>query len=155
MKRNYKSLLSVALVLLLVTLATLTFAFWDQLTGNADGKVQIGEGKKITITETLSPEGRLIPNGAAKGANDVYEVEVKYEVELTEFVEGFELVVEGATAHELVNLEINHGQFTENTLTVEVVATFTLDEPANEAEYMEVAGKAITYSLTFEYKPVA
>lgn len=53
MKRNYKSLLSVALVLLLVTLATLTFAFWDQLTGNADGKFKLVKVRKLQLQKLL------------------------------------------------------------------------------------------------------
>ena len=155
MKKNYKSLLSIALVLLLVAITSLTFAYWDQLTGSKDGTVNIGEGKRVTITETLPVDAdeTLVPNGVVKGTNDVYSITVKYNVAVTELVNGYHLDVTVATGNELLVATPTIGAF--NNEVAEVVIVFTLDMPANETEYNAVANQALSYTVTFDYNNIA
>jgi len=173
MKKNYKSLLTIALVLLLVAVTALTFAYWDQLTGSEDSTIDLGEGKTVTVTEELSQEvnTKLIPAGALQGENDVYEINYEYTVNIDqELAEdalyGYNLVVTLVSLDDetgLINIEIDGTTFTSETaepsvsLTVErfntVEVKVTLTEPGTEAEYNALQAQGqITFELKFEIK---
>lgn len=151
MKR--RNLLSIALVLLLLAVTALTFAYWDELTGNKDGTINIGEGKRIEITETLeAPERKkLIPTGKIKGVNDVYKIEVKYNVSVTEVLTGFKLNVEVTEKHDLLNADVIIGEFSEEGVA-EVTITFTLNEPKDKTAYDAIINQKLNYTVNFEYK---
>lgn len=153
MKKNYKSLLSIALVLLLVAITSLTFAYWDQLTGEKDGGIDIGKGKSITISETVPTEEKLIPSGALKATGETYLIEVTYEVSIPEYNENFKFQVEATTNDPLLNVDVEFEQFSE-TKTQTVTLKFTLTEPGNLEAYNALQTKAatgLTYDVTFTY----
>lgn len=155
MKRNYKSLLSIALVLLLVAITSLTFAYWDELTGSKQGTIDIGEGKRVTITETLKvPESKkLIPATAlVVGDNDVQSITVKYNVAVTELVTGYHLDVTVTTGHELLIASKTISAFTGKVAEVTIV--FTLQEP-DATTYAAVANKTLSYTVNFDYNNIA
>lgn len=152
MKKNYKSLLSIALVLLLVAVTALTFAYWDQLTQEDNISINVGQGKRVTITETLQvdEDERLVPVGVVMGTNDVDSITVKYNVHITEFVDGYDLDITVTPIHDLLVPVVTLGEFDENN-EAEVTITFTLEMPNNEAEYNAVANKTLTYTVKFDY----
>ena len=152
MKKNYKSLLSIALVLLLVAVTALTFAYWDQLTQEDNGSINVGQGKRVTITETLpvDEDKRLVPADVVMGTNDVDSITVKYNVHITEFVGGYDLDITVTPSHELLKPDVTLGAFDENNVA-EVTIVFTLEMPNSEAKYNEVANQALTYTVVFDY----
>lgn len=154
MKRNYKSLLSIALVLLLVAITSLTFAFWDQLTGSEEGTVNIGEGKRVTITETLAVDAnqRLVPSGVVMGTSDVNSITVKYNVAVTELVTGYHLDVSVTTGHALLIANTTIGEFVNEVAEVTIV--FTLGMPADSTTYGQVANQPLTYTINFDYNNI-
>lgn len=153
MKR--KNLLSIALVLLLVAITSLTFAYWDDLTGSKGGNVQVGEGKRITITDVVpTANQRLIPDGALKAnEDDVYKISIQYKVEVTELVDNYELVVTATTTNGLVNVNVINPGFTKAKEQITVTLEFTLTMPDDKAEYDSVAGKQVGYTVNFDYQP--
>ena len=155
MKKNYKSLLSIALVLLLVAITSLTFAYWDQLTDTKDGGIDIGQGKSITIiSETVPTTKKLIPSGALKASDETYLIEVTYEVSIPEFNSNFEFQVEANTNETLLVVDVEFVQFSETVKTQTVTLKFTLTEPTDQAAYDALQTKALaglTYDVTFTY----
>lgn len=176
MKRNYKSLLSIALVLLLVAVTSLTFAYWDQLTGEGTGSIDLGEGKTVTVSQEITAgEGKtLIPADALQGANDVTEIKYTYNVNIDQALDpnaldDYELVVnltELTDTTGLINVNIegtpltNAGINTPVKLAVDstntVVVIITLTEPTGttaEDDYATLTnGTPITFKLSFEIK---
>jgi len=165
MKR--RNLLSIALLLLLVAVTTLTFAYWDQLTANDDKDIEIGEGQTIVVNGVVDSELKLIPTTAVLDPlTDVYEITVTYTITLNKVnasdkvkVTLTSLTVDEDTEHAgLVNVlfgeeEVVEDEFVELTAAqpLTLVVTFTLNEPANEEDYNAVANKEIAYSIEFTY----
>lgn len=153
--KKVRNLLSITLVLLLVTITSITFAYWDFLTSNKGGNIDLGEGKTITLTDNQLAVGNLIPAGKAKTSEDVYFIDVKYDVNVSHFVEGFELVVTPQTSNELlVATVLSYEQFSESNLTKTVTIRFTLNEPVDEQSYEALQANALSYSVNFAYKQI-
>ncbi|HHW99873.1 MAG TPA: hypothetical protein GX740_01035 [Acholeplasmataceae bacterium] len=177
MKR--KSVLSIAFVLLLIAMAALTFAFWDQLFTNDSGNIDVGVGKTIEITKTIvSGEGkRLVPVGALQGEHDVYHIEEEFTITFSEklandALNNYQLIVSlenvrtadevdvdtyGLIIFEIAGKEL---RITDEVKTVSIPAEeinkvnlkITLENPKTEDEYNAIAGKTIKYTLSFEYQ---
>ncbi|MCK9471403.1 MAG: hypothetical protein WC006_06070 [Bacilli bacterium] len=167
MKKNYKSLLSIALVLLLVAVTALTFAYWDQLTGSSNGEITLGEGQTVTVSGSAISTKKLIPTSAVLGEGDTREIEVTYTVTLKKFNSGDSvkatltaLTINGAETHSgLVNVfldgvEVAKNEFVSvnpNSDTVVFVVKFTLDEPGDQTAYDAIKAQKIDYTITFDY----
>lgn len=157
MKRNYKSLLSIALVLLLVAITSLTFAFWDQLTESKSGSIDLGQGKTITVEDNLAATGNLVPTDVAMAAGDVDFIDVKYDVTVSAFDPTYELVVTHTTGHALIVAEVQpFTQFALGDLSETITVRFTLTEPNDATAYNSLqASKPYNYTITFKYQPAA
>lgn len=162
MKRNYKSLLSIALVLVLVAITSLTFAYWDQLTGDGGGTVQIGEGKRIEVSAVVPvEEGRLIPADAVKGNNDKTSLTVSYNVSVTEFINGYDLDVIVNVTNDDTNVFKTTTTKTKTTDGYTVNIKFEFAKYAKSgvegkdeitlAEYEKFANNPLAYTVDFEY----
>lgn len=171
MKRNYRGILSIALVLLLVAITALTFAYWDDLTGGGNGTINIGEGKTVVVGKTVEVEENktLIPLGALQGVNDVYEVVEEFDVNIdAELAEGalagynFNVKVTdielngNANDVVVVKLVVNGEAYDAVDVSVdalqanEVKVLVSINEPT-EAEYESVKQGKITYKIEFSY----
>lgn len=165
MKR--KNILSIALVLLLIAITTLTFAYWDELFGEKENNFTIGEGKTITITETLNNSSgvTLIPSEALQGVNDVYEINFTYKVTVDQTLaanalNGYNFIVKLMSLSDttgLVNLNVNGTTWTKDNVNATVSTSaiaeniitivVTLSNPADLTEYLEIRNKEITFAL--------
>lgn len=152
MKKNYKNLLSIALVLLLVAVTSLTFAYWDQLTADKDGEITLGVGKTITIENNQLPEGNLVPHGSVTVNGDVNEIVVKYNVTASHYLSENTFTVEVTTNDPLLEAEVDtYGQFESGDLAKEITIRFTLTAPTDKAAYDALQEKELTYTVTFKY----
>lgn len=161
--RIKKRLTALALLLAFVTSGGM-FAYWASTvlgsTANATPKITIGVGESVSTTLSLTPTvvgGKLVPAGFATQADDVEQIVYTYDVQLTsnqnagEGTEAVLSVVYNDSAHELINVSIDQVSqaIVVDGATVTVTITITLTEPADEAEYLEVAGLDFDISLTF------
>ncbi len=170
-----KNLLSIALVLLLVAISTLTIAFWDQLTGSKSNTITVGVGKSVTITETVNPNTAgqvLIPEGALQGEKDVYFIKYSYVVEVNEdlaegALTGYSFVVELSDLEDssgLVNVvvegsptvDLRSNNYSDTAaLTQTVVVKVFIDEPVDKdgdtAEYIYNLFKTSVFSFTLTF----
>lgn len=161
MKKNLKSVLSIALVLLLIAVTGLTFAYWDKLTKDENPTIDLGQGKEIVVDVIVgSTEDKLIPTGMVLGTGEVDEVVFTYNVRLDQEVkEDLNLTVkesnvkigvsEDEAINGLVNIDIALEASTINNTNILVTVTVTLDEPITEPQYNAVINQPITFTLTF------
>ncbi len=160
---KHKKRLSLLAILFAIITTGGMFAYWasNVLGTQADTleKINIGVGETINTTLTLTPDvvgGDLVPAGYAT-QNSVEEVVFTYTVQLTsnqnagKGTEATLLVEYDNSAHHLVNVAINQPSQTiyVGGPDVLVVVTITLTEPANQTEYLEVAGKTFDIELSF------
>ena len=140
--------------------------------------ITIGSGQAVTTTVSVGETGGtgvLVPAGRAI-SGQVEEVTFVYTVDWTEDLAGTlasgtpgtltvsmsNLLVGGvADTNGLINVNLTEGptDLTTTNYTLAVVlndagtytvtVVITLDEPADASEYSDVAGKAITFDLTF------
>lgn len=159
-KKN-KRLITLLLPLLLlsgVSTVTGVYAYWNMLTKTQEETVQLGEGVAVTVDVDLIQDKALVPAGRLVNSDTQTEkVTLTYNVGfdgvvtetfILSVVESDVMIGGDDTYADLVNIDITAPDTVDNaggTVTVEV----TLDEPADEATYIAVAGKDITFTLTF------
>lgn len=159
MKKNNTKILLIGIVALMLTLVTgASFAYWDSLNASSDISLNLGEGTVLDLTVgSNTADGKtLVPTGVMMGANDVDSVTFNYTVELsktpvnpaalTVAVVADSIKIDDNSAYaSLVNVTINAPSTISTTADISIVITLT--EPADEAAYAAVAGKAITLSI--------
>ena len=163
MKKNLKSVLSIALVLLLIAVTGLTFAYWDRLTEKKDNTIAVGQGKAIEVEVAVEATGgQLIPKGNVLGVGEVDEVVYKYYVRLDQevqyplnlFVDVTDVKIGGSLENgALVDFEISQNSETINNTDVSVTVIVTLNDPDDEPDYQqyyEIINQDITFTLIFQ-----
>lgn len=163
MKKNLKSVLSIALVLLLIAVTGLTFAYWDRLTETKDNTIAVGQGKAIEVEVAVEATGgQLIPKGNVLGVGEVDEVVYKYNVRLDQevqyplnlFVDVTDVKIGGSLENgALVDFEIFQNSETINNTDVLVTVIVTLNDPDDEPDYQqyyEIINQDITFTLIFQ-----
>lgn len=163
--KNKKLVISL-LVLLSLVVTGFTFAYWASGVNvtqapNATGDIEVGVGQDAETTVTITPtldDGVLVPAGRATGSQ-VEELTFTFEVTW----EAVDDTAIGTNGTLLVTASANHTLFvvtpTYNTTIVAdgasvlVTVVVTLNEPANQTEYAEVAGNNFTLTVTFNVSP--
>ena len=160
----------VILLFLAILLASGTaFAYWVSTLNVEQAPVQepdvnIGEGEEANTVVTVTPtedDNLLVPAGRVEHANQtealVFEYVVAWtgDVEATGAVGTLDVTADLTNLHNLLNVVIAPASQTivANGATVLVTVTVTLDEPANKAEYDEVANQVFTFDLNFVVTP--
>lgn len=161
------------IVLSIVTLG-FTYAYWaSSVSGDSDdaiGTVEIGTGDSVTInavvSETSTAGQILVPVGFADDPNEVEQVVLTFSVEwvddsaLTGIVPAdidmsiTNILVDGV-ANSLVVVTPDVSNPTQISLgsTVTFTVYITLNTPSSVTEYESVAGKTVTFDLTFTTNP--
>jgi hypothetical protein len=168
-----KGLLIGILVVLVLAVSGLTYAYWAKAIKGADydltDSVSVGTGKEVSTTVNVTgASGQiLVPAGRAADSNEeaVEEVVLTYAVEwdeegdaadgalgtlvvsLSNIAIGEDLQIGAKYAHVVITSG-NSLDITLNGAPVYVVITVTLDEPT-KLDYAKVAGKEITFDLNF------
>jgi uncharacterized membrane protein len=150
------------LVFLLLTITVTTYSFWDKLTAaDEDKAIVLGSGIDLIVekVELTPPAGKyLVPKGAVKGVNDVDEIVLNYDVQLSEkalndlhlVITAENVTIGGSSQYAyLVNIEIEKEREVVNNDKVAVVVKVFLNNPDDESVYQEVKGKAIKFELHF------
>ena len=152
--------LAIVLVALLALGGTVSaYAWWDTLQETQNETLTVGEGTDLVVNVTASaPSGKvLIPAGQVLGVNDVNEIVLQYNVNLTKelqsdltlAVTASNVLIGGdATNAGLVNIAITPNQNI-NSSTVSVTVTVTLTEPTTAEIYNAIINDDITFDLTF------
>jgi hypothetical protein len=148
------------LIFVLALVTVFSYAYWDSLEKSDDiDDITIGEGVTLSINKVVVLEGTLVPEEAVLKEGDVTEVVYKYTVSLDkEISEPLNLVVE-CTNKAIGNNE-DLGHLFNVTITpdlpttiqnssVEVTVKVTLNAPATKAEYDQIAGKQLSFTLNF------
>lgn len=155
-----RTLLIVALLLLLLGSTIGAYAYWDNLTASQVETITIGEGTTLTVTaDAVAPAGKaLVPVGVILKSNDVESIELTYNVKLDQTVVtdldlsvvASNIQIGGSTANAgLVSVNISLGSATVNSSDVVVTVTVTLTQPATVTIYNAIKNQPITFDLTF------
>ncbi|MDO9629767.1 MAG: hypothetical protein Q7I99_07675 [Acholeplasmataceae bacterium] len=174
---NKRGLLIGLLIMLAVITSGFTYAYWAsnvvEGTAAVGGSVQIGTGESVTIDVTLGDQGGstkvLVPVGRVVDAEEQSAlIEISFEVtwEDDELLAG---IADKAVSVLIENIEvagvenpyllINVVEKTGNPTTIALGGTvtfyfeITMSEPGDLTEYTAVAGKEITFDLTFTVTP--
>lgn len=164
-KNYFKRFWPVILVIVFLITATLTYAYWDSLTGDEPGDIIIGEGVTLKVEgELFGDSGNLVPEGSVLKDGDVEELVFNYTVKLDKEITGtlnlditYVVGLKEGTATEaeqgyldkLVNLVIVPSSTTLGNTPIQVTVTVTLNEPGNQTEYDFIKEKELTFTLTF------
>lgn len=112
----------------------------------------------LSINKVVDLEGTLVPEEAVLKEGDVTEVVYKYTVSLDkEILEALNLVVECTNKAidnkealgDFFNVTITPDSTTIQNSSVEVTVKVTLNAPATKAEYDQIAGKQLSFTLNF------
>ncbi|MGB4332102.1 MAG: hypothetical protein WBJ70_01920 [Bacilli bacterium] len=115
----------------------------------------------LSINKVVYLEGTLVPEEAVLKAGDVTEVVYKYTVSLDkddkEILEPLNLVVEcmnkaidnNEALGDFFNVTITPDSTTIQNSSVEVTVKVTLNAPTTKAEYDQIAGKPLSFTLNF------
>ena len=159
MNKKSNILLSIALIITLISITSISFAYWDNLSKAKNYQVTMGEGARV-LTEAVAtaPEGkRLVPRGCSVGIDEVDKVTLEYNVRLSKKIlgPGLKLLVSASN--------ITVGDF-EHPELVDIIFTYP-DEINNEnvkvfvevalkndetQDYSEIYNKEIKFTLEFE-----
>ena len=150
----------IVLFLLITTITSLSYAFWDILNRDQKPIVDIGKGMEIIVSVNTEDEfGKtLIPDGAVLGENDVYNYTITYHVRLNKYkeepmilnVRESNVKIGGETLHsELVNIVIILDKSTVNVQNVLVTVIISLLEPPSKEVYDVIVNKQISFDLIF------
>lgn len=171
MKRKSSKRLAVLSLMLTFMLTGGIFAYWASGVAAAEKtdaiSISIGTGQEVTVTinseDVAKRQGVLVPVGYEE-TGKVSEITVVYNVALedkTNTADGdsvaFTAVLDTTGLHALINTNIaqDADEIVVNGNAVTVTVTITLTEPANRAEYLEVAGQDFGFSVTFTTAAVA
>lgn len=157
-----KKLVITLLVLLAFVVSGFTYAYWASgisitQAGNETANIGIGTGAAATTTVTVTPtvdDRILVPVGRATG---LQVEELTYTFVVTWVASDDEaagatgtLEVNASANHTLINVVPTYNtDITAGVGTVTVTVVVTLTEPANQAEYAQVAGNNFTLTVTF------
>lgn len=147
------------LIFVLALVTVFSYAYWDSLQESDDiDDITIGEGVTLSINKVVYLEGTLVPEEAVLKEGDVTEVVYKYTVSLDkEILEALNLVVECTNKAidnkealgDFFNVTITPNSTTIQNSSVEVTVKVTLNAPATKAEYDQIAGKPLSFTLNF------
>jgi hypothetical protein len=150
------------LIFVLALVTVFSYAYWDSLQESDDiDDITIGEGVTLSINKVVYLEGTLVPEEAVLKAGDVTEVVYKYTVSLDkddkEILEPLNLVVEctnkaidnNEALGDFFNVTITPDSTTIQNSSVEVTVKVTLNAPTTKAEYDQIAGKPLSFTLNF------
>lgn len=147
------------LIFVLALVTVFSYAYWDSLQESDDiDDITIGEGVTLSINKVVDLEGTLVPEEAVLKEGDVTEVVYKYTVSLDkEILEALNLVVECTNKAidnkealgDFFNVTITPDSTTIQNSSVEVTVKVTLNAPATKAEYDQIAGKQLSFTLNF------
>lgn len=147
------------LIFVLALVTVFSYAYWDSLQESDDiDDITIGEGVTLSINKVVYLEGTLVPEEAVLKEGDVTEVVYKYTVSLDkEILEALNLVVEctnkaidnNEALGDFFNVTITPDSTTIQNSSVEVTVKVTLNAPATKAEYDQIAGKQLSFTLNF------
>ena len=147
------------LIFVLALVTVFSYAYWDSLQESDDiDDITIGEGVTLSINKEVDLEGTLVPEEAVLKEGDVTEVVYKYTVSLDkEILEALNLVVEctnkaignNEALGDFFNVTITPNSTTIQNSSVEVTVKVTLNAPATKAEYDQIAGKPLSFTLNF------
>lgn len=154
MKLRTKNLLSVALIIMLIAITGLTYAYWDGLSNDAGSTIEIGVGSKITVEEKVySEDGNLIPVGAILGTNEIEQVVKEYDVVLSKTskeplylnVTVSNIQIGNKEYDGLVNVDVDYNP----TISAQEKVILTITMNNLNIDYSNIYGKEITYSVEF------
>lgn len=147
------------LIFVLALVTVFSYAYWDSLEKSDDiDDITIGEGVTLSFNKVVVLEGTLVPEEAVLKEGDVTEVVYKYTVSLDkEILEALNLVVEctnkaidnNEALGDFFNVTITPDSTTIQNSSVEVTVKVTLNAPATKAEYDQIAGKPLSFTLNF------
>jgi hypothetical protein len=150
------------LIFVLALVTVFSYAYWDSLQESGDiDDITIGEGVTLSINKVVVLEGTLVPEEAVLKEGDVTEVVYKYTVSLDkddkEILEPLNLVVEctnkaidnNEALGDFFNVTITPDSTTIQNSSVEVTVKVTLNAPTTKAEYDQIAGKPLSFTLNF------
>ena len=150
------------LIFVLALVTVFSYAYWDSLQESDDiDDITIGEGVTLSINKEVDLEGTLVPEEAVLKEGDVTEVVYKYTVSLDkddkEILEPLNLVVEctnkaidnSEALGNFFNVTITPDSTTIQNSSVEVTVKVTLNAPETKAEYDQIAGKQLSFTLNF------
>lgn len=149
------------LIFVLALVTVFSYAYWDSLQESGDiDDITIGEGVTLSINKVVYLEGTLVPEEAVLKAGDVTEVVYKYTVSLDKEIleeEELNLVVEctnkaiddNEDLGDFFNVTITPNSTTIQNSSVEITVKVTLNAPATKAEYDQIAGKQLSFTLNF------
>jgi hypothetical protein len=112
----------------------------------------------LSINKVVDLEVTLVPEEAVLKEGDVTEVVYKYTVSLDkEILEALNLVVECTNKaidndedlSDFFNVTITPDSTTIQNSSVEITVKVTLNAPATKAEYDQIAGKQLSFTLNF------
>ena len=164
---NKKKALGLLLPLVFITgtaAVASTYAYWNVLQYQEDHNIALGQGVVLGVDVVASaPAGKtLVPVGQViNPATQVDEIELIYNVGLDQDASSVGTLEATIIASEIAingdeilgatyaNVDISPDNFILSTTDTEVVVTVTLDEPVDQTDYEAVAGKDITFKLTF------
>lgn len=154
-----------AFVVMMFALATtvgVTYAWWDMLQAERTETdvIDLGTGGTISIDATVnSGTGKtLVPSGVTMGPNDVTSITLTYTIGLDKqytnplalSATATNILIDGsATYASLVSIAISGDTTINGDADATVELTITLGMPADQTAYNAVAGKAITFTVTF------
>lgn len=150
------------LIFVLALVTVFSYAYWDSLQESDDiDDITIGEGVTLSINKVVDLEVTLVPEEAVLKEGDVTEVVYKYTVSLDkddkEILEPLNLVVEctnkaignNEALGDFFNVTITPDSTTIQNSSVEVTVKVTLNAPTTKAEYDQIAGKPLSFTLNF------
>ena len=155
-----KKLVIVALAFAMFGGTMSAYAWWDSLAETQSETLTIGEGTDLVLAvNATAPAGKvLVPSGVVMGVNDVNEIVLSYDVNLSkeaqsdlELIIGVSnILIDGeSTNASLVNIAVTPSTASINGDVVTVTVTVTLTEPLTESIYNAVVNGDITFDLTF------
>jgi hypothetical protein len=170
-----RGLIISVLVLLAVITSGFTYAFWaasvDGIEDVKNGSITIGTGDDITVDVVIGAAQSntllLVPTTITPTATQTNSVVFTYTITWTadDRIESVttanivatvsDILVGGVeNPHNLIQVAIvNPGTVTQGS-SAQYTFTVTMNEPASLAEYNDVAGKVIQFSINFEVNPI-
>lgn len=148
------------LIFVLALVTVFSYAYWDSLQKSDDIRdITIGEGVTLSINKVVDlKKGTLVPEEAVLKEGDVTEVVYKYTVSLDKKIkEPLNLVVEctnkaignNEDLGDFFNVTITPDSKTIQNSSVKVTVKVTLNAPESEAEYDQIKGKQLSFTLNF------
>ncbi len=136
------------------------YAWWDTLEVTQNEVLEIGEGTDLVVeVNTSAPVGKvLVPSGVVLGINDVNEIVLSYDLNLSKEAQSAltlntsvsNVEIDGDDSYaSYVNIDITPSSTSINNGVITVTVTITLTEPLTEAIYDEIINADISFDLTF------